>query len=159
MKKLTTIILFCASLLTANFLFAANATSQLSPVGLWQTIDDVTGKPKGIVQISETNTHELTGKILKIFPGPGHDQNEVCSECDGARHNQRIVGMTFLENMKQSTDNQLVWNSGTILDPKNGKIYRCTMQVANGGAHLNVRGYIGIALLGRTQTWNRVVKG
>lgn len=153
MKKIAILFLLVSSMLVTMISFAS---TRLTPIGLWQTIDDVTGEPKGIVQISENNAHVLYGKILKIFPGPGRDQNEVCAECEGARHNQRIVGMTFLENMRQDADNALVWNGGTILDPKNGKIYHCTMQVKNNGANLNVRGYIGVPLFGRTQTWNRI---
>jgi uncharacterized protein (DUF2147 family) len=156
MKKIATLILLCSTFLFMPFIFAANASMQTSPVGYWKTIDDVTGKPKAIMQIWHTGDNALYGRVLKIFPSPGHDQNELCTECSGERHNKRIVGMVILENLRQSSDSPTVWTGGTILDPKNGKVYQCTMQVINNGANLNVRGYIGLSLFGRTQTWNRV---
>lgn len=144
-----------AALLTAcliNTAFAANP----SAVGYWKTIDDVTGKPKAIIQITQAQDHTLHGQILKIFPRPGYDQNERCTECKGAKHNQRMVGMLILENLKPSKEDAGHWSGGEILDPNNGKNYHCTLQLANNNQKLNVRGYIGIPLLGRTQTWNRV---
>ena len=48
------------------------------------------------------------------------------------------------------------WESGSILDPDNGKTYRCKIRLTNGGKNLDVRGYVGISLFGRTQTWNRI---
>ena len=153
MKKILTLIVTFLMLLSSSLLFAAS--NPMSPVGYWRTIDDVTGKQKGIVQIWETADHTLYGRILKIFPSPGHDQNEVCRECTGERHNKRIVGMVFLENLKQDSDHPNVWTGGTILDPNNGKIYRATVQVNDNGTALNVRGYLGISLFGRTQTWFR----
>ena len=50
------------------------------------------------------------------------------------------------------------WNGGYILDPKNGKTYKCEMKLEDGGKKLTVRGYIGFSLLGRSQTWIRVAE-
>lgn len=132
-----------------------SAASMNSPIGFWKTIDDVTGKPKSILQIYEASDHTLSGRVMQIFPKPGEDPNKLCEACKGAKHNQPIVGMVILENMKQRGEK---WDGGQILDPKNGKTYRCTLKVVNGGTHLEVHGYIGISLLGRTQTWIRVEK-
>ncbi|EKD71263.1 MAG: hypothetical protein ACD_46C00223G0004 [uncultured bacterium] len=131
-------------------------TSAISPIGIWKTIDDVTGKPKGIVQLWVSDKNSLKGKILKIYPRPGYDQNEVCIECKDEKHNQRIVGMTFLENLQQNKDKANTWDNGSILDPQNGKTYRCTLSVIENGQKLYVRGYIGFPLFGRSQTWVRV---
>ena len=136
--------------------FVQNCFAIESPIGYWKTIDDVTGKPKAIVQISEAKDKTLVGQILKIYPEPGFDQNETCAACPGSKHNQRIVGMTILEGLAQNTDQANEWNNGKILDPKNGKEYRCLIQTVDNGQKLNVRGYIGIALFGRSQTWIRV---
>lgn len=124
--------------------------------GYWRTIDDVTGKPKAIIKISESEDHTLTGKILKIFPRPGYDQNEVCAACEGDKHNQRIVGMTVMNHVKADPDNQNLYTKGSILDPKNGKTYHCNVLLTQGGQQLEVRGYLGIPLFGRSQTWVRV---
>ncbi len=151
MKKIITIV--CAFLsVVASSAFAANNES---PVGMWKTIDDVTGKPKAIIQMTEKN-NKLYGRIIKIFPSPGKDQNEVCEACTGERHNQRIVGMVIVNDLKQSHDNPMEWSGGEILDPKNGKTYRCYIQLKDDGAKMTVRGYFGLPMFGRTQTWIRV---
>jgi uncharacterized protein (DUF2147 family) len=128
-----------------------------SPVGYWKTIDDVTGKPKAILHIQLSEQNKLFGRIIKIFPSPGKDQNEVCTACEGYRHNQRIVGMVILENLQQNEEAPLQWTDGTILDPLNGKTYRSTITLSDDGMKLRVRGYIGIPLFGRSQTWVRVL--
>ena len=109
-------VLFCSLWL----LQVVAANNNTSPVGLWKTIDDETGKPKAIVQISETANKTLSGKILKIYPRPGYDQHELCAACKGNNHNKPIVGLTILENLVQDAKNRDEWNSGNILDPKNG---------------------------------------
>lgn len=163
MNQFTKIVTSCAAaLLTMGIIQVTHATETAnraiapSPIGLWKTIDDTTGKPKAIIQISETADKTLVGKILKIFPAPGHDQNERCTACEGDRHNQKIVGMVFLEKLKRESDNKRIWSGGEILDPKNGKVYHCNVNLSDNSQRLNVRGYIGLPLFGRTQTWLRV---
>jgi len=124
--------------------------ASLSPVGTWKTIDDKTGEAKSIVQITE-HDGVLEGKILEVLKsdtGP----HPICTECDGKRHNQPIEGMNFMWGLTRDDD---VWDGGHILDPKSGKIYKAKIQVIDGGRNLKVRGYIGFALLGRTQIWHR----
>jgi len=150
MKKISQLFFICLSLFVLQYAYAAN-----SPIGYWKTIDDVTGKPKSILHIYETNG-ALYGQIVKIFPRPGYDQNELCSACKGSRHNKRIVGMVIMEGLKQSTNNLSEWSGGQILDPVNGKTYRCNIEVTDNGQQLNVRGYIGVPLFGRSQTWIKV---
>ncbi len=123
-----------------------------SALGLWKTIDDRTGKPRSLVRITEVNG-KLQGKIEQILFRPDEqDHNPLCKECNGALHNQPIIGMTILSGLSQDGDE---YNGGQILDPKNGKTYRCKLALKDQGAKLDVRGYIGISLLGRTQTWLR----
>lgn len=130
--------------------------AETSVEGYWRTIDDVTGKPKAIIKISESPDHTLRGQILKIFPRPGFDQNEVCAACEGDKHNQRIVGMTVMNQVKADPDNANLYTKGQILDPNNGKTYHCNVLLTQGGQQLEVRGYLGIPLFGRSQTWQRV---
>lgn len=130
------------------------ATTQ-TPVGYWKTIDDVSGKPKSIIQIWQTPDSSLSGKVIKIYPKPGEDQNKLCAVCKGDKHNQRIVGMVILDGLK---DNGSKWDRGNILDPENGKTYRCNVKVVDNGQKLEVHGYIGLPIIGRTQTWVRVEK-
>ena len=122
-----------------------------SPIGLWKTIDDETGKPKALVRISEVNG-ELSGRIERLFREPDQDQNPTCDQCEDARKNQPLVGMVIVNGMKRNGDE---YTGGKILDPASGKIYRSKMQLADDGRKLEVRGYVGIPALGRTQTWIR----
>ena len=131
--------------------WTAAFANELSPVGLWKTIDDNTGKPRGLVRITEVRG-EYRGKVERIFPKPGEEPDPKCEKCDGTRHNQPIIGMTILWGLtKQGGEYQ----GGEILDPENGKVYRAKMKLYGDGGKLGVRGFIGFSLLGRTQTWVR----
>jgi len=129
------------------FAFSAYAAS---PIGLWKTIDDVTGKPKGIVRIYGS-TSDLSAAVVKIFPGG----LTICSACSGRLKDKPIMGMVVMHGLKQSSDNPNVWSGGEIMDPKNGKVYSCTITVSADGRTLEVRGYLGISMFGRSQTWIR----
>ncbi len=123
-----------------------------SPVGYWKTIDDLTGKPKSIVQISQNSNQMLTAKVIKIFPVNKH-QNKICTACQGEKHNQPIVGMVIMSGLKLA---EKQWTNGHILDPENGKTYQCTVRLTEQGKRLYVHGYVGFPLFGRSQTWERV---
>lgn len=123
-----------------------------SPVGLWKNIDDATGKPKALIRITEANG-ELTGKIEKLFMEPGEDQNPKCEKCEDTRKNQPVLGMTILTGLKRDGDE---YTGGHILDPNNGKVYKSKMHLDDNGKKLNVRGYIGMPMLGRSQIWLRM---
>ena len=122
-----------------------------SPLGLWTTIDDDSHKPRAVVEVSE---HEglLSGRIVRLFREPGEDADPRCQDCTGPRHDQRVLGMTILWNLRRHGD---VWEGGEILDPESGSLYRCKLHPVGDGSRLEVRGFIGISLLGRTQTWTR----
>lgn len=122
-----------------------------SPIGTWQTIDDHTGQPKALVQISQDANGTLSGKVVKGL-GANDQPDRRCSACTDSRKDQLILGMTIIDDMKKDGDN---WDGGQILDPENGKLYKCKMHVEDGGQKLVVRGYIGVSLLGRSQTWVR----
>jgi uncharacterized protein (DUF2147 family) len=122
-----------------------------SPVGLWKTIDDSTGKPTALIRISE-HQGELQGKIEKLFREPSEDQNPKCVACQDARKNQPIVGMTIVSGLKKSGDE---YSGGEILDPKNGKVYKSKLTVREGGKKVEVRGYVGMPMFGRSQVWLR----
>ncbi|CAB3773673.1 DUF2147 domain-containing protein [Paraburkholderia humisilvae] len=122
-----------------------------SPVGTWQTIDDHTHQPKALVQITQDENGVLSGKVIKSL-NPNEPPGRRCTECTDARKDQLILGMTIIDDMKKDGD---VWDGGQILDPENGKLYKCKMHTEDGGQKLVVRGYIGVSLLGRSQTWIR----
>jgi len=135
----------------AALLSSAARADNTSPVGLWKNIDDVSGKSRALIRITEANG-TLEGTVEKVFPGPSEDQNPKCGECQGALKNAPIVGLEILSGLKKDGDG---YAGGQILDPENGKVYSSSMQLIDGGKKLSVRGYIGISLLGRSQTWIR----
>ena len=131
---------------------ASLATAQeATPVGLWKNIDDVSGKPKALIRITD-NKGELRGQIEKLFPAPGADPNPRCGLCQGANKDVPVIGMVFMSGLRKSGDE---YTGGEILDPDNGKVYRSKMTLVDGGKKLNVRGYIGMPMLGRSQVWVR----
>ena len=140
-----------AFILTAVVAIAPAFADDSSPVGLWKNIDDVTGKPKALIRITENNG-ALSGQIEKLFREPSEDQNPKCDKCDDARKNQPIIGMTILSGLKKDGDE---YDGGEILDPNNGKVYKSKMHLTDGGKKLSVRGYIGVPMLGRSQVWVR----
>lgn len=146
MKRLPYVIIAAAVLATASVW-----AQDTSPVGLWKNIDDNSGKPKALIRITESNG-ELQGSIERLFREKGEDPNPKCTKCGGARKDQPILGMTILFGMKRDGDE---YNGGQIIDPDNGKTYRSKLTLIDGGKKLNVRGYIGMPMLGRTQTWLR----
>ncbi len=129
---------------------AAQATS---PAGLWRTIDDSSKKDKSLVRIVETNG-VYSGKVEKIVD-PDSPKDAVCKDCADDRKDKPIVGMTIIRNVKASADDKDVFEGGDILDPNNGKVYRVKLKLIDNGSKLDVRGYIGTPMLGRTQTWVR----
>lgn len=113
--------------------------------GKWRTIDDTTGKPKAVVQISN-NGNTFNGRIVSLADG-------VKNECPGCSKPQPLIGMTVLRGLKANGNS---YEEGKIFDPKSGKTYSAKAELTNGGNSLKVRGYLGISALGRTQTWQRV---
>jgi uncharacterized protein (DUF2147 family) len=127
--------------------------AQATPVGLWKTIDDETKAEKSLVRIADSGG-VLTGKIEKVLdPSKAAD---VCDKCTDERKGQPIVGLTIIRNAKGSSDDPGLWAGGEILDPNNGKTYKLRLKPIEEGKKLEVRGYVGAPLLGRTQTWIRV---
>lgn len=142
MKK----ILVAALALSLSALLQA---ASLSPIGEWKTVDDETGEAKSYVTIW-VEDGELMGRIDKLLDP--EDDDAKCEECKGKRKNQPIEGMTFVWGLEQDGDE---WNGGIILDPGNGKEYKAKLKVIENGAKLEVRGFIGFALIGRTQVWEK----
>ena len=131
---------------------SATTWAQPTPVGLWKTIDDESKQEKSLVRIVEAGG-ALTGRVENIADPAKRDA--VCEACEGALKGRKVLGMTILEGVKRSAD-EAVWDGGTILDPNNGKVYKVRLTPIEGGRQLEVRGYVGLPLLGRTQTWVRV---
>ena len=139
-------------LVLAAAALGANAQST-SPVGTWKTIDDATKKEKSLVRIVESGG-VYSGRIEKLLEST-MVPDAVCKECTDDRKDKPVVGLVIIRNMKQSADDKTVFEGGDILDPANGKVYQSKMKLVDNGAKLEVRGFVGISMFGRTQTWIR----
>lgn len=146
MKKMLTLSLCILLTSLAQSAFAAANT----PAGLWKSIDDNSGKPRSLIRITEHNG-EYSAVIEKGLLATDTG-DAVCDKCTDARKGKRIIGMTIVEGIKLKGDS---FEGGEILDPENGKTYRCKMKLDESGNKLEVRGYIGISLFGRSQIWTR----
>jgi uncharacterized protein (DUF2147 family) len=136
-------------LLTISLLFFTSIFYSQSVIGKWRTIDDETGQAKSIVEIYE-KSGKIYGKVLEILEVKNRDR--VCENCSGTDKNKPILGMTVIKGLTKDGEE---YNSGKILDPKNGKLYKCYITIESKDK-LKLRGYIGIAIFGRTQYWYRV---
>jgi uncharacterized protein (DUF2147 family) len=126
--------------------------AQTSPVGLWQSIDDATGKPRAEIRISEASG-VLTGRIERsLLPTPAGAWL-LCTLCQDDRKDKPLIGMEIIRQMKAGGDAQ-TWEGGEILDPDKGKVFKLRLQLLEGGKKMQVRGYIGLFF--RNQTWIRL---
>jgi uncharacterized protein (DUF2147 family) len=140
-----TITLACLAMYTS-------AHAQTSPAGLWQSIDDTTGKPRAEIRISEADG-VFTGRIERsLLPTPA-GAVLLCTLCPDDRKDKPLIGLDIIRNIKLSGDAQ-VWEGGEILDPDKGKIFKLRLQLQSDGKKLQVRGYIGPFF--RNQTWIRI---
>ena len=139
MLKFISIILF----LFVNFCMYAQ-----SPVGIWKNLDDEDGREKSHIEIYEQNG-KLRGKVIKLLPAATITH---CDKCSGENKGKSLVGMDILWDLKKSGK---VWDGGEILDPKKGKVYDCKIE-PDDTEKLKVRGFVGVSLFGRTQTWYKV---
>jgi uncharacterized protein (DUF2147 family) len=139
---------FC--LIVVFFLITHFSFSQ-SIIGKWKTIDDLSGKEKGVVEIYEKKG-VFFARIVEIFES--EHKNKKCSLCSGEDKDNSLLGLIIIRGLKKDGDE---YNGGKVLDPKIGKYYKCYVQLEEKDK-LKIRGYIGLPILGRTQYWYRVKK-
>lgn len=141
---------FARIALAALLVLPPLAAAQDSALGRWRTIDDNTHKPRSVVEVYDAGNGTVAARVLRVLD-PG-EPDPVCDQCKGERHGKPVVGMVIAWNLRP-VGRRL--DGGSILDPDNGKVYSVRMTPAADGQTLEVRGFLGIALLGRTQVWLR----
>ena len=135
------VIIFFAAIWVSN----TSIYAQDSIFGKWKTVDDETGEVRSIVEIFPEGD-KASGRILELFRGEDEDPDPVCTECTDKRKGEKIIGMQIIEDLEKDGNE---WSGGEILDPENGKVYRC--KIWREGSELKVRGYLYFFY--RTQTW------
>jgi uncharacterized protein (DUF2147 family) len=142
MKKITLALGLLASAVFAHAADPLNGT-------VWKTIDDQTKQPKALVKFTEQKDGSLSASIQSVLT-PGEENS--CKKCEGTYHNKSLKGVTIVNGLKNVNG---AYEGGTILDPKSGKTYKLKGKIAEGGKKLELRGFVGVAALGRNQTWVR----
>jgi uncharacterized protein (DUF2147 family) len=122
-----------------------------SAAGMWAQIDE-NGRVGGWFLIFE-HDGVYEGAIAKMFLKPGEDPNPICTHCTGDQKNAPSLGLVIIKGMQRKG---LVYENGTILDPRNGLVFQAKMTLSPDGQQLTLRGYLGIALFGRSQAWKRL---
>ncbi len=141
------------ALLSAMTFWSAHAAAQMTPIGNWHSIDDETKKPKAEVRISLNAAGTLSGVVEKSLL-PVSDEDPLCNLCTDDRKGKPKIGMEIIRGGKK-VEGKDVWEEGKILDPNNGKNYSLRLTPIEGGKKMEVRGYIGTPMIGRTQIWIR----
>jgi len=134
--------------------WGAPAGSEPTAVGLWEQTEEKTGKPESWFNIVEKDGVYI-GTVVKMFQKPGDPPPESwrCTKCEGAEKDAPVLGLALIKGMKRKG---LKYEDGTIMDPRDGTVYRALMELSPDGKQLEVRGYLGVALFGRSQMWNRL---
>lgn len=115
--------------------------------GKWKTIDDETKQAKSIVEIYKKTDGKYYGKVSQLLIKPA---NPNCTSCKDDRKGKPILGLEIIRGLQKEGNE---FTGGTITDPKTGKTYKCT--ITKSGDKLNVRGYMGVSVFGRTQIWEK----
>ena len=139
-------------LLVGIGLSGLSAWAQMTPVGLWKTISDKDGSTTSEVRVVD-NAGVLSGRIERTFR-TDVKADAKCDLCKDDRKDQLIVGLEIIRGLGKAAGKD-VWDGGTVIDPDNGTVYKLKMTPTDGGKKLEVRGFVGFSLFGRTQTWVR----
>lgn len=146
MKYLLLVFTLLVSITLVN---AQTASSKNPYLGIWKNLDDEDGQEKSHIKVY-MDKNELKAQVIKLLPAA---TLKTCDKCKGVNKGKSIEGMLLLTGMKKQKDGS--YSDGEILNPKNGKLYSCTVSM-DGNDKMKVRGYLGFSMIGKTQYWYRV---
>jgi uncharacterized protein (DUF2147 family) len=137
-----------SALLALVCLLAVSHAGDMPPVeGTW-----LSGDGDGWIEITLAG-NGLSG-VIRGSPNSGNDRPDTDDKNpDPALRSRPLTGLELFEGF--SWDGEGRWTGGTIYDPNSGKTYRCIITWVDENT-LSVRGFVGIPMLGRTETWKRV---
>jgi uncharacterized protein (DUF2147 family) len=148
MKK-KTLAVWTVLLLSSQFIKAQNKPNDI--LGIWLT----PGKDPAKIEIYKIN-EVFFGKIVWLENPDYNGKPKVDGHNpDQSKRNNPVLGLLLLTGFKFDTGNE--WKDGTIYDPESGKTYSCTLKLKNLN-DLEIRGYVGIPLFGRTENWKKMEK-
>lgn len=116
--------------------------------GKWHSTNEDTGKVDSVIEVYEKNG-KAYAKVVEVM-NPDR-KGAVCTECEGENKNKPILGLNILTGLEKDGDE---WSGGEILDPRNGKVYKCYIKLVKPNK-LKLRGYIGVSLFGKTAYWEK----
>ncbi|AIZ43264.1 MULTISPECIES: DUF2147 domain-containing protein [Cellulophaga] len=138
------LLLFFIGLFLINFSYGQSIFDE------WKTIDDRTGKPKGVIKIYKKDG-QMYGDIVKVLEEG--KENFKCTKCEGDLKDAPVLGMTIIKGAEDDGDGE--WKGKYLFDPEQAMTFRCKIWLnPDNPDELKVRGYL--AFIYRTQTWIRV---
>jgi uncharacterized protein (DUF2147 family) len=144
-------LVLCSLAIAVTAVSRTQAPGDDSPAGTWNQYDDKKGDLRSVIRI-EIAGAELVGTIVKAVLRPGEPANPTCDKCPGEFKDKPIEGLRFMWGLEGKGRQ---WDGGQVLDPDDGKVYRVKLKLSEDGRTLEVRGYVGISMFGRSQRWTR----
>jgi uncharacterized protein (DUF2147 family) len=134
--------------LTLIILIITNTINSQSIFGKWYSTNEETGEIDSVIEVYKKQ-EKAFAKIIEIKNS--ERRNAVCDLCKDKNKNKPILGLNILNGLERDGEE---WSGGTILDPRNGNVYKCYIQLVQKDK-LKIRGYLGLALFGKTAYWQR----
>jgi len=135
--------------LLALLLVAITSVQSQSILGKWKSINEETNKDESVIEIYQEKG-VFYGKIIELLDPKS--KGAICQNCNGNNKNKPIKGLVIINGLKKDGDE---WSGGKVLDPKNGKEYKCYITLKDNDT-MKLRGYVGFSVFGRTAYWHKV---
>jgi len=136
------------TLISLTFLIITASINAQNIFGKWHSTNENTGEIDSVIEVYKKDGKAFA-KVVDIKDAARKDA--VCEKCEDENKNRPILGLNILTGLEKDGEE---WSGGNILDPRNGKIYKCYIKLIKPNK-LKLRGYIGLALFGKTAYWER----